>query len=390
MLTRTSEVFLRACPAFAAGLLALGASGCSTPPSPPLAPSPQPAAAEPAAPAPQPPPPRPPAVVPSPASVPGRVKLALVSSWLWMDGKYVGRLERLDYVRLLARVRDRRAAAGDTAEAKTLELEVDAATDWQNAHYVLGLCDQFERVELITTSGRFSLRIEPLGPDATPEGARDDRTVVIARSDSTSVWSGKQPGADASAAAEAEPEKLLEVARNGSHDELDAGLRRVCSDGGRCARVAVYFEEGLNGRELVRVLESLQRAVGSSPAPLVIGLALPMPPPPGEEATAFMRRDPGSGRLPLVVIRQVVRGSYGPFRDCFEGGLARHPKLTGLVKVRFIIERDGTVSHVADGGSDLPDGEVTQCMIQRFRGLRFPAPTGGVVTVEYPLLLRSG
>jgi hypothetical protein len=89
-----------------------------------------------------------------------------------------------------------------------------------------------------------------------------------------------------------------------------------------------------------------------------------------------------------MVIRQVVRGAYGPFRACFEGGLARHPKLAGLVAVRFTIERDGSVGRVADSGSDLPDADVTQCLIQRFRGLHFPAPNGGVVSVEYPILLR--
>jgi hypothetical protein len=314
--------------------------------------------------------------------------MALVSSWLWMDGAYVGRLDRLDYVRLLARVRERRRAAGDDAEAKTLELEVDAATDWRNAHYVLGLCDDYERVELITADGRFSLRIDPQGPDAKPQSSDDHRTVVFLRSEGIAVWAGQEVPGDAPVAAEAEPEKLLELPRHGSQDELDAGLRRVCSNGNRCARVVLYFEEGLHGRELVRVLQSLERAPGSGATPPVISLALPMPPPAGDEATAFVQRDPDSGRLPVVVIRQVVRRSYGPFRDCFEGGLARHPKLAGLVTVRFIIERDGAVSHVADGGSDLPDEGVTQCLMQRFRALRFPAPNGGVVAVQYPILLR--
>jgi hypothetical protein len=318
--------------------------------------------------------------------------MALVSSWLWMDGAYVGRLERLDYVRLLARVRARRAAAGDGAEAKTLELEVDAATDWRNAHYVLGLCEGYERVELITAARRFSLRIESEGPAVTRESPDEHRTVVFVRSDDIAVWAGQEVPGDAPVADEATPEKLLEVPRSDSPDELDAGLRRVCSNG-RCARVALYFEEGLHGRELVRVLESLERAAGSGTTPPVISLALPMPPLPGDEATAFLPRDPESGRLPLVVIRQVVRAKYGAFRDCFEGGLARHPKLAGLVTVRFIIERDGNVgkvSNVAHGGSDLPDEDVTQCLIQRFRGLRFPAPNGGVVTVQYPILLRPG
>lgn len=365
-----SAVFLRACPIFAAGLLALGASGCP----PPLF-----AAA---------PPPQPPAIEPSRASVPGLLKIQLITSRLWMDGEYVGRLERLDYTRLLARVRDRRAAGGGAGEAKTFELEVDAATDWQNAHHLLGLCDGFERIELVTPDGRFSLRVEVQGADATPESTHHDRTVVFVRGDSIAVWAGEQVPVAPPSAAEPTPERLIDVPRNGSYDEFEAGLRRVCSNGRRCSRVTLYFEEALHGRELLRVLRSIQRAPRGDATPPVISLALPLPPPVGEEARAFMQRDPDAGRLPLIVIRQVVRGWYGAIRDCLEGGLARHPKLAGLVTVRFVIERDGTVSNVAKGRTDLPDEEVAQCMIERFRGLRFPAPNGGIMTVEYPIRLR--
>src|SRR5690349_11834125 len=89
--------------------LALAASGCLTPPPPPEAPAPPPqpaapASAPPAAPAPAPPAPQPPSVAPKPASVPGRMKLALISSWLWADGEYISPLEKLDYVALLERL----------------------------------------------------------------------------------------------------------------------------------------------------------------------------------------------------------------------------------------------------------------------------------------------
>jgi hypothetical protein len=251
-----------------AGLLALGAPGCLAAPSPPRAAAPQR-----------------PAIAPSPASVHGRLKLALVGAWLWMDGAYVGRLERLDYVRLLARVRARRAAAGDSAEARTVELEVDANTDWRSAHYVLGLCDDYERVELITAAHRFSLRVEAQGPDATPESASNRRTVVFVRSEGVAVWAGQEAPHDAPLAIEAEPEKLLELPLNDLQRELDAELRRVCSTGSRCARVVVYFEEGVHGHELVRVLESLEHAPGSGATPPVVSLALPLPPLPGCSAT---------------------------------------------------------------------------------------------------------
>jgi hypothetical protein len=97
-----------------------------------------------------------------------------------------------------------------------------------------------------------------------------------------------------------------------------------------------------------------------------------------------------SGRLPPELIQSVVRKAYGRFRTCFEQGLARDPKLEGRVKVRFVIELDGTVSHAANGGSDLSDPEVIKCVISQFFKLEFPPPEGGIVTVVYPIMLSPG
>ncbi|HTV25044.1 MAG TPA: AgmX/PglI C-terminal domain-containing protein [Polyangiaceae bacterium] len=383
MLTRLSANLATTYSACMAGLLALSAPACSTPREPAPAASWPSAAEAPPAGAARPPPPR----AAAPASSPDVLKAALVAGWLWLDGTYVGRLERLDYVRLLAHVRERRAR-GRPGAAATLELEVDAQTDWQNAHYLLGLFDGYERLELVTAGGRFSLSIDA-GRSSTAPSEREPQSVVLVRADGISAWASPAAG-DAAIAAAAEPEKLLELPRGGSLDALDAGLRRVCSTGQRCARVTLYFEERLDGRELVRVLESLERSRAGGTASAAIRLALPMPPPLGDEARAFAPRDPASGRLPIGVIRQVVRGSYGFFLACFEGGLSRHPKLAGQANLRFSIERDGSVDDVVDIGGDFPDEEVTQCVMQGFRSLRFPAPSGGRMTVQYPIVLRPG
>jgi len=97
-----------------------------------------------------------------------------------------------------------------------------------------------------------------------------------------------------------------------------------------------------------------------------------------------------SGRLPPEVIQRIVRQNYGRFRMCFEQGLARNPNLEGRVQVRFVIGRDGSVSNVANGGSDLPDSGVVSCVISAYYGLSFPQPEGGIVTVVYPIMFAPG
>lgn len=97
-----------------------------------------------------------------------------------------------------------------------------------------------------------------------------------------------------------------------------------------------------------------------------------------------------SGRLPGEVIRRIVRQNFGRFRLCYEQGLGRNPNLEGRVTVRFVIGRDGAVSNVSNGGSDLPDSSVVSCVVKAFYGLSFPKPEGGIVTVQYPILLQPG
>ena len=94
-----------------------------------------------------------------------------------------------------------------------------------------------------------------------------------------------------------------------------------------------------------------------------------------------------SGRLPPEVIQRVVRQNNGRFRACYEGGLRTNPNLTGRVTARFIISREGAVSNVANGGSDLPDSKVVSCVLGAFYGLSFPSPENGIVTVSYPIML---
>ncbi|MDI1451577.1 AgmX/PglI C-terminal domain-containing protein [Polyangium sp. 6x1] len=97
-----------------------------------------------------------------------------------------------------------------------------------------------------------------------------------------------------------------------------------------------------------------------------------------------------SGRMPPEVIQRIVRQNFGRFRLCYENGLRSNPDLTGRVVARFVIGRDGAVASVANGGSDLPNADVVACVLRAFRGLAFPQPEGGVVTVNYPVIFSPG
>ncbi|MEJ7731560.1 MAG: AgmX/PglI C-terminal domain-containing protein [Polyangiaceae bacterium] len=97
------------------------------------------------------------------------------------------------------------------------------------------------------------------------------------------------------------------------------------------------------------------------------------------------------GHLPPEVIQRVVRQNFGRFRLCYENALRNNPNLQGRVTVRFVIGRDGAVSQVSNGASDLPDAGAVSCVVRAFYGLSFPQPSeGGIVTVGYPIMFTPG
>jgi hypothetical protein len=93
-----------------------------------------------------------------------------------------------------------------------------------------------------------------------------------------------------------------------------------------------------------------------------------------------------SGRLAPEIIQRVVRLNDGRYRFCYQNALRTDPSLRGRVTVKFMIDRHGAVAFAADGGSDIPDEGVRQCVVRSFQALSFPEPENGTVTVEYPIV----
>jgi tetratricopeptide (TPR) repeat protein len=97
-----------------------------------------------------------------------------------------------------------------------------------------------------------------------------------------------------------------------------------------------------------------------------------------------------SGRIAPEMIQRVVRQKFGAMRACYEAGLARNPTLAGRVSIKFIVDRTGHVAQADMNGSSLLDAQVNACIVREFRGLQFPAPEGGNITVMYPLTFSNG
>lgn len=100
-----------------------------------------------------------------------------------------------------------------------------------------------------------------------------------------------------------------------------------------------------------------------------------------------LRPTSSTGSLPPEVIQRIVRQNFERIRTCYEAGLARDPKLTGRVTVRFVISTEGSVTSASDEKSELSDAQVRDCVVEQFKQMSFPKPERGKVTVVYPILL---
>lgn len=112
------------------------------------------------------------------------------------------------------------------------------------------------------------------------------------------------------------------------------------------------------------------------------------PPRPAEKGVSIEASSPG--RMEPAAVDDVVSANFGLFAHCYRGALERTPGLAGVVRLRFVIGRDGNVVSVRDAGSDLPEGKLVDCVAEGFYALSFPKAPGGEVRVLYRLVFDSG
>jgi len=88
-------------------------------------------------------------------------------------------------------------------------------------------------------------------------------------------------------------------------------------------------------------------------------------------------------------VEEVVQAGFGLFAHCYREAIARHPKLSGAVRLRMVIGRDGLVDEMGDASSDIPDAEILDCVAEGFFALRFPKPRKGTVRLTYRILFDA-
>lgn len=96
------------------------------------------------------------------------------------------------------------------------------------------------------------------------------------------------------------------------------------------------------------------------------------------------------GQLAREKVAKVIQKHQGEIQGCYEQELLSSPGLSGKVTFDWTVTRQGNVSGVSQKSSTLGSAAVANCIMDILRGLKFPKPKGGSVTISYPFMFRSG
>jgi|SRR5579884_2467963 len=95
-----------------------------------------------------------------------------------------------------------------------------------------------------------------------------------------------------------------------------------------------------------------------------------------------------SHQMPPGDVLKSMRAAQPKVQACFRAGLKRDPSTAGEVKIRFVITNDGQVRDWRDDGSSMSDEEVTKCVGDLIKTLKFPKQKSpgdawGVYTIRF-------
>jgi len=107
-----------------------------------------------------------------------------------------------------------------------------------------------------------------------------------------------------------------------------------------------------------------------------------------DQGVQLEKGSPGS--LDLAKVDDIVESGFPLFARCYRDGVQRNSSLDGAVRLRFVVGETGHVTVVEDGGSDLTDRQVIDCVAEGFYALRFPEPARGDAHLVYRIHFDAG
>ena len=103
--------------------------------------------------------------------------------------------------------------------------------------------------------------------------------------------------------------------------------------------------------------------------------------------------DAPRGVLSKETIKEAIGDIKPALKGCYEKTLEAFPEAEGKVIVRFSIVSAEGRGHVdmerIDEGSTLHESALHECLVEQVRGITFPSPQDGEVSVSYPFMFKG-
>lgn len=97
----------------------------------------------------------------------------------------------------------------------------------------------------------------------------------------------------------------------------------------------------------------------------------------------------GDGQVEESEIEKALAKRLQQFQYCYEKALLSNSSLAGTVTAQWTIGTGGSASDVKIVRSQLRNEGLHQCIAKEIRNVKFPAPSGGAVTLTYPFAFSS-
>ena len=97
-----------------------------------------------------------------------------------------------------------------------------------------------------------------------------------------------------------------------------------------------------------------------------------------------------TGALDKAIIRRVINKNRQAIKYCYDKELQKKKDLHGKIVVTFVISPTGRVVKSSVKQSTMKNKSVEDCIAERVRRFKFPAPKGGgIVEVSYPFIFKA-
>lgn len=98
----------------------------------------------------------------------------------------------------------------------------------------------------------------------------------------------------------------------------------------------------------------------------------------------------GAGSPDSKLVTEALTGRTAKLRRCYLLGLANNPNLMGRVGMNVVLAGAGKPKSVENGGSDLPDMTVVECVIAEVGRISFPAPSANEAKLKLSIMFVPG